>query len=116
MPPGRRRGSEACATGLHHPGKDADPVTTAFAIDPGTIAASAYAALAASLDEGLLSPEDAEVFRAAADARLFGEADLEARMHTVYHLLLRLCAPGAEHDVRAIRRLRNQLFSIRRAV
>jgi hypothetical protein len=90
-------------------------VTTAFEIDPGTIAASAYSALAASLAEGHLSRDDAEAFRTAADARLFGDDDLEARMHEVYGVLLRLCASDSTYDRTTVRRLRNQLFSIPRA-
>jgi hypothetical protein len=79
----------------------------------GLLASGAYAALLASLDAGVVGPADAQLFRAAADARLFGEEDLEQRMEQAYAALYRLTADD-DADLPALRGLRNQLFSIPR--
>ena len=84
----------------------------ALAVDRDALASGAYSALVASLDAGDLPAEHAEVFRAAADARLFGEPDLDQRMQAAYASLIRLADPGAGVDRVTLRRIRNQLFSI----
>ena len=85
----------------------------ALALPSAVLASGAYAAVLASLEDGVLAPADAALFRAAADARLFGEDDMEQRMQEVYAALYRLTA-DEDADVAALRRLRNQLFSIPR--
>jgi hypothetical protein len=88
-------------------------MSAALATPSALLASGAYAALLASLQDGILAPADAELFRAAADARLFGEDDVEQRMQEVYAALYRLTA-DEDADRPALRRLRNQLFSIPR--
>lgn len=88
------------------------PHAAAFAVDRRVLASGAYSALVASLDAGLVPAEHAEVFRAAADARLFGEADLDERMGDAYASLIRLAEPDTDVDRVTLRRIRNQLFSI----
>ena len=88
-------------------------MSAALRTPPALLASGAYAALLATLDGGLVGPADAELFRAAADARLFGEDDLEQRMEQAYAALYRLTA-DEDADLPALRGLRNQLFSIPR--
>ena len=78
-------------------------------------ASAAYAALHDSLralrHDGLPAAE-AELISAAADARLFEEPDVDARTAEAYAALRRLeAAPWL--DVRAVRRLRNELMHVR---
>jgi hypothetical protein len=88
-------------------------MSAAPTMPPALLASGAYAALLASLEDGILAPADAELFRAAADARIFGEDDVEQRMEQVYAALYRLTAED-DADLAGLRGLRNRLFSIPR--
>jgi hypothetical protein len=62
--------------------------------------------------EGTLSAAEIETLRSAADGRYFDEPDQDACMDAAYRVLWRLDGDG-RLEPRELRRLRNDLFSIR---